>query len=173
MRKRALAVCVMGLLVFVSTATVWARGPRDGSGGPKTGFLGGRADCGLKDLTDEQKDKIKTLKRAERKALRSLFNKEQELLDTLGEQVEDKADNAALERTMSAIKFTQDAIREQVDKFRAQVESILTPEQRAQRLLNSPHRGWGRGAGRREDCPMRSDGEGPAGQEPAPEKEAR
>jgi Spy/CpxP family protein refolding chaperone len=95
---------------------------------------------------------LKAFKRAERKAVRPLFDKERDLMDTLKDQMEDKASDAELAKTLTAVETNRQALKEQFEKFRAQKDAILTPTQRAKMLVErSERRGvgaWANGDGR-------------------------
>jgi Spy/CpxP family protein refolding chaperone len=63
------------------------------------------------------------------------MDKEKELKETLRAQLKDKAADAELEKTMAALKEGREAIRQEFEKFRGQMDAILTPTQRAKRML--------------------------------------
>jgi Spy/CpxP family protein refolding chaperone len=87
------------------------------------------------DLSDGQKTKLKALHRTERDALTPLKDKQEDLAKKLRTQVDAKASDAVIQPILEELKSNQKAMRDQIEKFQTQRETILTPTQQAEMLL--------------------------------------
>jgi Spy/CpxP family protein refolding chaperone len=112
-------------------------------------------------ITDDQKAKLKTVREAQKTALRPLWRKQRDLTIKLHDQLEDKATDAAIERTLADIKANREAMKSAAERFQSQKDAIFTPTQRARMILvhekmGHRHEGWrekikdGQGIGRRD-----------------------
>lgn len=140
--KRVLSfVTTLGLLAgaFVPLAARAEKGERDGKPG----------------LSEEQKGKLKAAKRAHREAAAELKARLGKSMRLLGDQVQDGADDKAIAATLDELAKTRKALQAEREKFEGEAAKILTPTQRAKKLLAMKHgRGkkgffkrWGKGRG--------------------------
>lgn len=144
MKRIMTAVTVLGLLSG-ALIPLAARAEKDG----REGRPG---------LSEEQKDKLKAAKRAHREAAAELRAKLGKTMRLLGDQVQDGADDKAIAATLDELAKTRKAMLAQREKFEAEAARILTPTQRAKKMLAMGHqkkgfrgafgRGHGRGHGR-------------------------
>ena len=122
------------------------------------GKHGGRDRHKEKDLTDDQKAKLKSIREAEEIALKPIERKQRNLSIKLRDQLEDKASDSDITSTLSDLKANRESMEKEAKRFMTQREAILTPTQRACMLLKHEHRShWGdekmdrRGEGWREE----------------------
>jgi len=110
------------------------------------------------ELTKEQKEKLEALMKSEREAIKPLRRKQRDLRIKLADQIEDKAGDSDIKATLADLKANRKALMEQVDKFRAEKETILTPTQQAKMMLwMSGHRGMEMGNEKKECKCMKGD----------------
>lgn len=102
-------------------------------------------------LSDEQQDKLKSLRRAHRDASSELRGKLKAAMRRLGDQLEDKATEKELAATLDSIASSRKALGQQREKFEKELSAVLTPTQRAKLLAGRMRmaRGMGRGPGLR------------------------
>jgi len=151
MSRRWSAVFILGMFLALPLGTVRA----DESGAPpandreashwKQGEGRGHKEF---DLTDDQKAKIKSVKEAQEKVLKPLWRKQRDLSIKLRDQLEDKAGDPAIERTLSDMRANREAMETESKRFRSQRDAIFTPTQRARMMIKHQnkreHRGhWG------------------------------
>lgn len=130
--KRVLSfVTTLGLLAgaFVPLAARAEKGGRDGKPG----------------LSEEQKDKLKAAKRAHREAAAELRARLGKSMRRLGDQVQDGAKDEAIAATLDELAKTRKAMLAEREKFEAEAAKILTPTQRARKLLAMKRGGGKRG----------------------------
>lgn len=138
MNTRWMLATLTGLLLAAPLTTVRANEPA-----PTDTQMQGADHDGFKnrlDLTDDQKQKMKTIRRDERDALAPLKDKGEDLTKKLRDQVKSNAGDAELEATLKDLKANQRAFHETMEKFAAQREAALTPMQRAKMTLSMMHR---------------------------------
>jgi Spy/CpxP family protein refolding chaperone len=86
-------------------------------------------------LTDDQKAKLKSIREAQEKALKPIWRKQRDLTIKLRDQLEDKAGEAEIGRTLTDLKANREAMTTEAKRFMSQREAILTPTQRARMML--------------------------------------
>ncbi len=129
--------------------------PMSGGQGMATGMGPGQGRGGWEkmhkalDLSEEQAAKLKDLREKNREAMKPLRRELQDQTIQLKRLLEDKASDGKVEAQLKALRATQKKIDAERDKHLSEVESILTPTQRAKFLLKMGHR-----FGRCMDCPM-------------------
>jgi Spy/CpxP family protein refolding chaperone len=92
-------------------------------------------------LTDDQKSKLKTIKESQEKALKPLWRKQRDLTIKLHDQLEDKASDAEISRTLTDLKANRESMRTEAMRFMSQKEAILTPTQQAHMFLMHQFKG--------------------------------
>ncbi len=96
------------------------------------------------ELSDDQTAKLKSTMESEKEAVTPLREKQHELIKKLKGQVKDKVADADIQTTLNDLKSNPQAIRDQMEKFQSQKETLLTPTQRAKMILGrnkKMHRG--------------------------------
>jgi Spy/CpxP family protein refolding chaperone len=144
------AMVVSGLLISLPFSLVHAEegSPADMGG---MGFHRefGKGHDGL-DLSKDQKSKLHDLMEQERNAIKPLFRKLRDLRIKLHDQIEDKAGDSDIKATLGEMKENHKALREQMEKFKSQKDTIMTPTQQAKMELWHHMKGHGH-EGMRED----------------------
>jgi Spy/CpxP family protein refolding chaperone len=92
------------------------------------------------DLTNDQRIQLKSIQDAQKQAMKPLKRKQRDLAFKLTDQLEDKASDADIKRTLSEIKSTQEALKKEDLRFQTQREAILTPSQEARMVLAHLHK---------------------------------
>ena len=87
------------------------------------------------DLSAEQKSKLKDARRANRDAMKEIWDRKEDHLKALKDQVDRKASDSDIEATLKQLKDDKQAMEAQRDKFHEQLEDILTPTQKAKLVL--------------------------------------
>lgn len=96
---------------------------------------GRRAGKGAFGLTDEQKDKLRSLRRSHREAAAALDGELKAGLRKLKDQLQDEASDKELAATLDSIARTRKAQAAQREKRRDAMDAVLTPPQRARLLV--------------------------------------
>ena len=94
-------------------------------------------------LTDDQKNKLQTIRENERNAMKPLWRKARDLRDKLSDQVEDKASDSALQSTLADLKSNRKAMMRQMEKFQEDRDAVLTPTQQAKMMVSHGHHPMG------------------------------
>src|ERR1035437_9831552 len=135
MNQRWMTAVIIGTLAFSPLARL--RADENGRGDPDSRpaypeMKGGHNRLGL---TDEQKTKMEAIKEAEQAAEKPLHRKDRDLTAKLKDQLEDKAGDADIKTTLAAIRTNREALMDQMKKFRAEREAILTPTRSEERRV--------------------------------------
>lgn len=86
-------------------------------------------------LTQEQREAMKASRKAQKEAIKPLRKELKEQMKLLRTQVREDASDKEISKTLDKIQKTRDSIEAQREKFKGELESALTPKQRAQLLL--------------------------------------
>ena len=140
MNTRWMLATLTGLLLAAPLTTVRANEPAPADTHMQGADHGGYGFKNKLDLTDDQKQKMKAIRRDERDALTPLKDKGEDLAKKLRDEVKNNAGDAELEATLKDLKANQSAFRETMEKFAAQRDAVLTPTQRAKMALGMMHR---------------------------------
>ncbi len=98
-------------------------------------------------ITDEQEVKLKAAKRAKRDKSAVTMAELKAASQKLADQLEDKSSEKDISSTLDRVEAARLALRAEEDRFEAALASILTPTQRAKRVLAmKAHMMGGRGA---------------------------
>jgi Spy/CpxP family protein refolding chaperone len=87
------------------------------------------------DLSSEQKTKLRDARRENRDAMKSIWDRKEDHLKALKEEVDRKASDSEIEATLKELKDDKEAMESQRDKFHDKLEDILTPTQKAKWVL--------------------------------------
>ncbi len=115
--------------------------PHGGWGGPMGGL---KEKLGL---TDDQESQLKDLFKSQMDETKLLKDKVRLDTDTLRLKLDSKASDDEIKDTLDKLKAEKKELQAAHEKFQAKLDSILTPKQQAQMLLDHGgfHRGgWGR-----------------------------
>jgi Spy/CpxP family protein refolding chaperone len=156
-------VVAAALLLSGTAATLHAepREKQDGSRWSHEG-RGGKMKEAL-GLSEEQKGKLKALRRAHRDAAEEIRVKLKAGMRRLSDQLEDQAGDKELAATLDSIASSRSALAREREKFEKELGALLTPTQRAKMLagrmkLAQMHgRRFGHGGGLRRQQPGRDD----------------
>ncbi|MFA6093137.1 MAG: periplasmic heavy metal sensor [Elusimicrobiota bacterium] len=91
-------------------------------------------------LSKEQSEKLKAAHKAQQEAVKPLQRELRDAMQKLGDQVEDKADEKALQASLDNIDRIQKALEAQHEKFQAELASFLPASARAKMMLHM-HKG--------------------------------
>ncbi len=131
MKTLSLALMV-GLLL--PTAGIAGGKDHDGKGGHRGGRQWARMAKKL-DLSDKQKEKLKSLRADHRKAMGPLMKERRMQMKKLRKLVKAEAGDKKIGSQLRAIEKTQQAIRDAQEKHRDATAEVLTPTQRAKFML--------------------------------------
>jgi Spy/CpxP family protein refolding chaperone len=151
MKRIAYAMLAAGLLL-PGALPAFAQPGGDGGpgGGPRDGLRGRfeqKIEARMKkalDLSDEQETKLKDAFKEHKAAVKPISRKLRDLTIKLGDQVEDKAKDKDIQRTLDELKDARKAMSDEREAFTAKLAGFLTPTQRAKMLIGMERR-MGRG----------------------------
>ena len=162
--RTALTIATLSLAAALALPAVAGAGRGDGPRGPLRGALR------QLDLTSAQKEQLKTALEAQKPRVRELRERMRADRESVkGLLAAEKKDYAAIGKAVVRVDETRQAMKAEREKGKATIESILTPEQRAQLA------GYMQGlrASRRPGLAARRggpDGPGPGGPGPDPRR---
>ncbi len=114
--------------------------PHGGWGGPMGGFKE------MLGLTDDQESQLKDLFKSQMEESKMLRDKVRLDTDMLRLKLDGKASDDEIKDALDKLKTEKKEMQAAHEKFQAKLDSILTPRQQAQMMLDHGHRGgWGRG----------------------------
>jgi Spy/CpxP family protein refolding chaperone len=149
-------VVAAALLLSGTAATLHAE-PREKKDGSRWSHEGrGERMKEALGLSEEQRGKLKALRRAHRDATEELRGKLKAGMRKLSDQLEDEAGDKELSATLESIASSRQALARERERFEKEMGALLTPTQRAKLLagrmkLAKGHGrrfGHGRGSGR-------------------------
>ena len=124
------------MLILVTSLSVAMAEPRGGKDGKDSRHEGRRSPYANLDLTEEQKGKIDALRESQRKELtpiRTELIKKRMELNLLW--MEDSPEADKIKAKQREIRDLRGKMEDNLTDFRLSVNSILTPEQRAELLM--------------------------------------
>ncbi|HVO32320.1 MAG TPA: Spy/CpxP family protein refolding chaperone [Elusimicrobiota bacterium] len=86
-------------------------------------------------LTKDQAAKFQALKESFKSAMKPLNDKRRDLMTKLKSQVDAKAPDADLQSTLNDLDANHKAVMDQMMQMKTQMQSLLTPTQRAKMLV--------------------------------------
>jgi len=90
-------------------------------------------------LTDDQTKKLESILQSQKAALQPLHEKMRDSMKTLRQQVDQKASDDDIKKTLDALKTNRDDMMAQHKQFQDQIQALLTPTQQAKMLLGHMH----------------------------------
>ncbi len=146
-RKRftGLLRSTFGIAAGLSLAFSLAYGniPGDGYGDSGVRRSGKWADGGLRGLSKDQRQKMQAAFKAEEPAIKPLRRALRDAVIKLKDRLEDTASSNDLLSSIDDVTKARQALQAERRQFRAKINTILTPAQRAHALLFRMHRHHG------------------------------
>ena len=127
--RLALGLSAAALAGALALAPALSAQPPGRGGGRMGGML--RHALGALDLSQDQKDKIHEILQAEKPALQSLREQMRTDRRALRDAADSNADAATVGNAFLKLRSDRQAMRAERDKVKTQIETLLTPEQKA------------------------------------------
>ncbi len=162
--RRSVGVVLLTSTLGIAAGLPPAYGNTPGGSG---GLVGGRhgdrhggqwGKGGPLGLSKEQRRKMQDAFKSERAAIKPLRRALRDSAIKLKDQVEDKASDADVQASIDGVTKARQALQAERRQFRAKIDAILTPTQRARALLFRMHRRAGMRGGElawRRGCPAK------------------
>ena len=163
----------MALILGLAGSAVWAHDDKEEEGKGREHHEMSMEKMQEKlGLSKDQAEKFAAAKKVMEESNKPMHEEMAAEMARLGQQLKNKADDKAIQATLDKLEKNHKAMDAAHEKFKAEMESVLTPTQRARMLMGMMermHGGWkGRGEGMRGGPHKHDDDDGEnESQEPA------